>query len=71
LIVIDAFAAALIGRLTSLPWTFVGAMFLGLAETYPRAFSNSAGIGYAVVFALVIGTLAVLFRPGYSGRRAV
>src|SRR5205823_6627830 len=32
-VVIDAFTAALIGRLTSLPWTVVGAMFLGLAQT--------------------------------------
>jgi branched-chain amino acid transport system permease protein len=71
LIVIDAFAAALIGRLTSLPWTFVGAMFLGLAETYPRAFFNGAGVGAFVSFILVLATLAVLFRPGFSGRRTV
>jgi branched-chain amino acid transport system permease protein len=71
LIVIDAFAAALIGRLTSLPWTFVGAMFLGLAETYPRAFFSGAGVGAFVIFFLVLGTLAILFRPGFSGRRAV
>ena len=71
LIVIDAFAAALIGRLTSLPWTFVGAMFLGLAETYPRAFFNGAGVPAFVSFILVLGTLAILFRPGFSGRRAV
>ena len=64
LVVIDAFTAALIGRLTSLPWTVVGAMFLGLAETYPRIFSSTAGTGQAVTFALVLLTLAVLFRPG-------
>jgi branched-chain amino acid transport system permease protein len=64
LVVIDAFTAALIGRLTSLPWTVAGAMFLGLAETYPRIFSTNAGAGSAVTFALVLATLAILFRPG-------
>jgi branched-chain amino acid transport system permease protein len=64
IVVIDAFTAALIGRLTSLPWTVVGAMFLGLAETYPRIFSSTAGTGQAVTFALVLLTLAILFRPG-------
>jgi len=64
IVVIDAFTAALIGRLTSLSWTVVGAMFLGLAETYPRIFSSTAGTGQAVTFALVLLTLAILFRPG-------
>ena len=64
IVVIDAFTAALIGRLTSLPWTVAGAMFLGLAETYPRMFSSNAGAGNAVTFALVLLTLAILFRPG-------
>jgi branched-chain amino acid transport system permease protein len=63
IVVIDAFTAALIGRLTSLPWTVVGAFFLGLAETYPRIFSSNAGAGDAVAFALVLLTLAILFRP--------
>ena len=71
LIVIDAFAAALIGRLTSLPWTFVGAMFLGIAETYPRAFSNNAGSSAAVVFVMVLLTLGILFRPGLTTKRTV
>src|SRR5258708_17680590 len=62
-VVIDAFTAALIGRLTSLPWTVVGAMFLGLAETYPRIFSSNAGAGHALTFALVLASLAILFRP--------
>ena len=66
-VVIDAFTAALIGRLTSLPWTVVGAMFLGLAQTYPRAFSSQSGLGELVTFGLVLVVLAVLFRPG--GRR--
>jgi branched-subunit amino acid ABC-type transport system permease component len=66
LIVIDAFTAALIGRLQSLPLTVVGAVFLGLAQTYPRAFVSNAGSGEVATFALVIITLLVLFRPGAS-----
>jgi branched-subunit amino acid ABC-type transport system permease component len=34
LLVIDAFAAAMFGRLRSLPRTFLGALFLGLAGSY-------------------------------------
>jgi branched-chain amino acid transport system permease protein len=71
IVVIAAFTAALIGRLTSLPWTFVGAIFLGLAETYPRIFSTNAGAGDAVTFALVLLTLAILFRPGARLRQQI
>ena len=38
LLVIDAFAAAMFGRLRSLPRTFVGAIFLGLATNYVIAY---------------------------------
>jgi branched-chain amino acid transport system permease protein len=74
-IVIDAFTAALIGRLSSLPWTVVGAMFLGLAQTYPRAFQSisilqKAGSGELVTFVLVLVVLGVLFRPGSRRLRA-
>ena len=34
LLVVSAYAAAIVGRLRSLPWTFVGAMILGLLEAY-------------------------------------
>jgi branched-chain amino acid transport system permease protein len=34
LLVINGYAAALVGRLTSLPWTFVGAIVLGLIQSY-------------------------------------
>jgi branched-subunit amino acid ABC-type transport system permease component len=34
LLVVDAYAAAIFGRLRSLPWTFAGALILGLAKTY-------------------------------------
>jgi branched-chain amino acid transport system permease protein len=70
IIVIDAFVAALIGRLSSLPWTVVGAMILGLAQTYPTAFFSSSGVAELVTFALVILTLGVLFRPRLGRLRA-
>ncbi|MBE3011751.1 ABC transporter permease [Microbispora sp. NEAU-D428] len=38
LLVIDAFAAAMFGRLRSIPRTFAGAMVLGMAATYVMAF---------------------------------
>jgi branched-chain amino acid transport system permease protein len=34
LVVISSYAAAVAGRLKSLPWTFVGALLLGLAQSY-------------------------------------
>src|SRR5690606_28306137 len=34
LLVVNAYAAAVVGRLTSLPMTFVGAVILGLAQSY-------------------------------------
>ncbi|NEA26673.1 ABC transporter permease subunit [Actinomadura bangladeshensis] len=43
LLVIDAFAAAMFGRLRSIPRTFVGAMVLGLAANYVLAYLPSAG----------------------------
>ncbi|GAB2868484.1 branched-chain amino acid ABC transporter permease [Nocardioides pacificus] len=39
LLVIDAFAAAMFGRLRSIPRTFVGAMVLGLSGTYLVAYA--------------------------------
>jgi branched-subunit amino acid ABC-type transport system permease component len=39
LLVIDTFAAAMFGRLRSIPRTFAGALFLGLAVTYAGAYA--------------------------------
>lgn len=38
LVVIDAFAVAAVGRLRSLPWTFAGALLLGLGQQFIRRF---------------------------------
>jgi len=38
LLIVNAYAAALIGRLRSLPMTFLGAVILGLADAYAHAY---------------------------------
>ena len=43
LLVINGYAAAMVGRLRSLPLTFVGAMVLGLIESYTIGFVNLSG----------------------------
>jgi branched-subunit amino acid ABC-type transport system permease component len=70
-VVIYAFAAALFGRLSSLPLTVVGGFLLGLAQTYPRVFSSLSGTADLVTFVLVLLTLGVLFRPGQHKVRVV
>ena len=43
LLVIDAYAAAMIGRLRSLPMTFLGALIVGLATSYALGYIPSTG----------------------------
>ncbi|WP_051246457.1 ABC transporter permease [Nocardioides halotolerans] len=43
LLVINAYAAAMLGRLKSLPWTFVGAMGLGLLSSYVAGYVQVDG----------------------------
>jgi branched-chain amino acid transport system permease protein len=43
LFIIDAFAAAIIGRLRSLPWTFAGGLIIGVATSFATAFLNLNG----------------------------
>jgi branched-chain amino acid transport system permease protein len=40
LFIIDAFAAAIIGRLKSLPWTFVGGLIIGASISFATNFLN-------------------------------
>jgi branched-chain amino acid transport system permease protein len=70
LIVIDAFTAALIGGLISLPMTVVGAMLLGLAQSYPTAFSSNSGAPALLTFILVIVVLTFRFGPRMASRAA-
>jgi branched-chain amino acid transport system permease protein len=44
LLVINGYAAALVGRLTSLPWTAVGALALGLLVSYARGYLPTGGL---------------------------
>lgn len=72
LIVVNSFAAALIGRLQSLVFTVIGALFLGVAEQLPATFGyGGAAWHQAVTFAIVLLALSVLFRPGQRAVRAV
>ncbi len=43
LFIIDAFAAAIIGRLKSLPWTFAGGLIIGLTFSFATNFLNLTG----------------------------
>ena len=44
LLVVNAYAAAMFGRLRSLPFTFLGAMVIGLAQAYAVGYLPSSGI---------------------------
>lgn len=52
LIIIDAFAAAILGRLRNLPWTFVGGILLGLLGSLAVTFLNLSGRWSNVNFAV-------------------
>ena len=41
LLVVNGYAAAMLGRLRSLPWTFTGALILGLADAYVTGYGSS------------------------------
>ncbi|MGH3361400.1 MAG: ABC transporter permease [Nocardioides sp.] len=43
-LVVNAYAAAMLGRLISLPWTFVGAMLLGILQAYSIGYLPSSGL---------------------------
>lgn len=74
LVIIDAFAAAIIGRLSSLPMTYVGGMIIGLSFSFQQNFliwserwsTASSAIPTIILF------LALLFIPQarIEGRRS-
>ena len=43
LFIVDAFAAAIIGRLHSLPWTFVGGLIIGVVQSFALNFLQLGG----------------------------
>ena len=84
LLVIDAYAAAMIGRLRNLPLTFAGALLIGLLQSYAVGYMPSSGIWdsvplqgmrLAIPSILLFATLLVLpqdaVRGAVSGLRRV
>ena len=65
LLIVDAFAAAIIGRLKSFPWTYVGGIIIGLALSFQQNFLNWGGRWTTASTAIptVILFLALLFMP--------
>jgi len=68
LLIVNAFAAAMIGRLRSLPMTFVGALILGLADSYAIGYIPSdhryfSSFRFAIPAVLLFVVLLVLPNP--------
>jgi branched-chain amino acid transport system permease protein len=74
LFIVDAFAAAIIGRLRSLPWTYVGGILIGLAISFQENFLSWSGRWSTASTAIptIILFLALLFLPQarIEGRRS-
>ena len=73
LFIVDAFAAAIIGRLKNLPLTYVGGMIIGLSIAFRQNFLTWSGRWSSASFAIptMILFLALLFLPQarIEGRR--
>jgi branched-chain amino acid transport system permease protein len=65
LFIVDAFAAAVIGRLRSLPWTFAGGLLIGIAQSFALNFLQWGGRWSTALVAIpaVILFLALLVLP--------
>ncbi len=74
LLIVDAFAAAIIGRLKSLPLTYVGGLIIGLSLSFQQNFLTWSGRWASASFAIptIILFLALLFVPQdrIEGRRS-
>jgi branched-chain amino acid transport system permease protein len=64
-LVVNAYAAAMLGRLISLPWTFVGAMLLGVMQAYAVGYLPSSGamIGFRPAIPTIFLFLIILLMP--------
>lgn len=72
LVVVNSFAAALLGRLQSLTFTVIGALVLGVVSELPASFgAGGSASKEAVIFGVALLALAVLFRPGVRATRTV
>ena len=75
-VVVIAYSAAIVGRLKSLPLTFVGAVILGLADAYAQTYINAskhpllANVRSAMpaflLFAMLLVLPAARLKPGRS-----
>ena len=65
LLIVDAFAAAIIGRLKSLPLTYAGGLLIGLSISFQSNFLTWSGRWSSAAFAIptIILFLALLFLP--------
>lgn len=65
LIIVDAYAASVIGRLRSIPMTFLGAIILGLAVSYSVAYlpANSYVQGFEGAVPAVVLFVSLLLLP--------
>jgi branched-chain amino acid transport system permease protein len=68
LVIVDSYAAAVVGRLRSLPLTFVGAVILGLVVSYTTGYIEPTGNQYllglvAAVPAVVLFVALLVMRP--------
>ncbi len=73
LLIVNAYAAAIVGRLRSLPLTFLGAILLGLADGYltgytPPSSVYLAGLRLAAPAILLFLVLLVIPNPRLRGR---
>ena len=74
LLVLNSFAAAMLGRLRSLPLTFAGAMVLGLADAYVTGYVNLTGwllhlrpvLPTLFLFIVLLALPAVRLRAGIA-----
>ncbi|MGQ0432852.1 MAG: ABC transporter permease [Microthrixaceae bacterium] len=66
LLIVSAYAAAMVGRLRSLPMTFVGAVLLGLADSYAIGYvpsSNAYFSTFRFVIPVVVLYIVLLVLP--------
>jgi len=66
LLIVNAYAAAVIGRLRSLPLTFVGAVILGLADAYGTGYINLQNdylSGFRAAIPVIILFIALIAMP--------
>jgi branched-chain amino acid transport system permease protein len=60
LLIVNAYAAAMIGRLRSLPWTFGGAVILGLTNEYLPDYLKQTGVGGRYLDGMYLAVPAIM-----------